>query len=43
MKTLRRVGAEAGANAVLGFRSEAYQTRYGNPLVFLYGTLATCR
>ena len=43
MKTLRRAAAEAGANAVLGFRSEAYQTRNSNPRVFLYGTLAICR
>ena len=43
MKTLRRAAAEAGANAVLGFRTEAYQTRNSNPRVFLYGTLATCR
>ena len=43
MRTLRRAAAEAGANAVLGFRSEAYQTRNGNPRVFLYGTLVTSR
>lgn len=43
MRTLRRAAAEAGANAVLGFRTEAYQTRNDNPRVFLYGTLAICR
>ena len=43
MKTLRQAASEVGANAVLGFRSEAYQTRNSNPRVFLYGTLAVCR
>ena len=43
MKTLRAAAAAAGANEVLGLRTEAYQTMNGNPRAFLYGTLATCR
>ena len=43
MKNLRQAAAEAGANAVVGFRTEAFQTRNSNPRVFLYGTLAICR
>ncbi len=43
MKTLRETALEAGANAILGLRSEAYLTRKDNPRLFLYGTLARCK
>ena len=42
MSTLREAAIEAGANAVLGLRTEAYLTRNENPRLFLYGTLARC-
>ena len=43
IRTLWTAAAEAGANAALGLRTEAYQTGYGNPRLCLHGTVATCR
>ncbi len=42
IKTLRAAAKAAGANAVVGFRSETHVTGSGYPRAFLYGTLARC-
>ena len=43
MKTMRRAAVAAGANAIVGFRTDVYMTREENPRVLLYGTLAHCQ
>ena len=41
-RAMRRAAAEAGANAIVGFRTSTFGTRNGNPRLLMYGTLARC-
>lgn len=41
-RVMREAAADAGANAILGFRTSTFVTRNGNPRLFMYGTLALC-